>query len=136
MKEGSMQSERPDVVIDPVCGMRVSVDDAEADGLLVELDGRTWAFCREACRDAFISEPAGYVARAMAAPAAAGPADAGAAPDIDEGFRRWYESCLSDAYPDIKARLDAERAAAAQPPVDEGICVTAEAAEASSAPTA
>jgi YHS domain-containing protein len=58
MKEGSMQSERPDVVIDPVCGMRVSVDDAEADGLLVELDGRTWAFCREACRDAFISEPA------------------------------------------------------------------------------
>jgi len=49
---------------------------------------------------------------------------------IDEGMRRWYESCsccLSDAYPDIKAQLDAERAAAARPPVDPGICEVAEA---------
>jgi hypothetical protein len=45
-------------------------------------------------------------------------------------MRRWYESCsccLSDAYPDIKAALDAERAAAAQPPVADGICEVAEA---------
>ena len=50
---------------------------------------------------------------------------------IDEGMRRWYESCsccLSDAYPEIKAQLDAERAAAAAPPVDPGICEVAEAA--------
>jgi len=49
---------------------------------------------------------------------------------IDEGMRRWYESCsccLSDAYPEIKARLDAERAAAAVGPVDPGICEVAEA---------
>ncbi len=47
-------------------------------------------------------------------------------------MRRWYESCsccLSDAYPEIKAQLDAERAAAAQAPVDPGICEVAEAGE-------
>jgi hypothetical protein len=33
-------------------------------------------------------------------------------PDIDEGFRRWYEACpccLSDAHPDVKQVLDDER---------------------------
>jgi hypothetical protein len=51
---------------------------------------------------------------------------------IDEGMRRWYESCsccLSDAYPEIKAALDAERAAEVLPPVDAGICEIAEAQE-------
>ena len=45
-------------------------------------------------------------------------------------MRRWYESCsccLSDAYPEIKAQLDAERATAVQPTVDPGICEVAEA---------
>ena len=45
-------------------------------------------------------------------------------------MRRWYESCsccLGDTYPEIKAQLDAERAAAKQPPVDPGICEVAEA---------
>ena len=47
-------------------------------------------------------------------------------------MRRWYESCsccLSDAYPEIKAALDAERAASALTPVDAGICEVAEAGE-------
>jgi regulator of protease activity HflC (stomatin/prohibitin superfamily) len=38
-----------------------------------------------------------------------------ALPEIDQGMRLWYESCaccLSEAYPEIKARLDAEHAAA------------------------
>jgi hypothetical protein len=33
-------------------------------------------------------------------------------PEIDEGFRRWYEACpccLSDAHPDVKQVLDDER---------------------------
>jgi hypothetical protein len=45
-------------------------------------------------------------------------------------MRRWYESCaccLSDAFPEIKAQLDAERAAAALGPVDPGICEIADA---------
>ena len=50
-------------------------------------------------------------------------------------MRLWYESCsccLSDAFPDVKAALDAERAAAAETPVGAGICEIAEAAEGSS----
>ncbi len=55
---------------------------------------------------------------------------------IDEGMRRWYESCsccLGDTYPEIKAQLDAEKAAAAQP-IPVGICEVADAVEAPSTP--
>jgi hypothetical protein len=48
-------------------------------------------------------------------------------------MRRWYESCsccLSDAYPDVKAALDAERVAKAESAVDPGICEVAETASA------
>ncbi|MEW6223272.1 MAG: YHS domain-containing protein [Chloroflexota bacterium] len=123
-----MQATRPDQLIDPVCGMTVDVARAEEAGLLLEHEGRTYAFCRDGCRRAFVERPAEYVAQAAAAahqPTAMG------LPVIDEGMRRWYESCsccLSDAYPEIKAQLDAERAAAAQPPVAAGICEVVEAA--------
>lgn len=123
-----MQAERPEKLIDPVCGMTVDVAKAEAAGLLLEHEGRTWGFCREGCKRAFVESPAEYIAQAeVAVERAASPK---AIPVIDEGMRRWYESCaccLSDAYPDIKAALDAERAAAAQAPVDPGICEVAEA---------
>ncbi|HEX5826864.1 MAG TPA: hypothetical protein VFY23_05035 [Candidatus Limnocylindrales bacterium] len=129
-----MQAERPEKLIDPVCGMTVDVARAEEAGLLLEHEDRTYAFCRTGCRRAFVESPAEYVAKAEAATADAAAAQPGstALPVIDEGMRRWYESCsccLSDAYPEIKAQLDAERAAAAQPPVDAGICEVAEAAE-------
>lgn len=123
-----MQAERPATLIDPVCGMTVDVAAAEAAGLLLEHEGRTWAFCRAGCRRAFVDEPGEYVSRAEAATAIQ--EGTRALPVIDEGMRRWYESCsccLSDAYPEVKAQLDAERAAAAQPPVDPGICEVAEA---------
>ena len=120
----------PSTVIDPVCGMTVEVASAEAAGLTHEHLGRTYAFCRAECMRAFQEDPHTYVARAEAAAAAAQPRPVGALPVIDEGIRRWYESCsccLSDAYPEIKAQLDAERAAASQPPVEAGICEIAEA---------
>jgi YHS domain-containing protein len=127
-------SEKPSVVIDPICGMRVDVATAEADGLTIDLDGRIFAFCRPACRATFLEDPKAHAARAEAAvamAATAGGAQAGSAlPEIDAGFRLWYENCaccLGDAYPEIKARLDAERAAAAQDPVAPGICEVAEA---------
>lgn len=130
-----MQAERPSHVIDPVCGMTVDVTRAEEAGLLLEHEGRTYAFCRAGCRRAFVESPAEYVAQADAAASADGlpaaPAAATGLPVIDEGMRRWYESCaccLSDAYPEVKAQLDAERAAAAQAPVNPGICEVAEAA--------
>lgn len=126
-----VQAERPTTLVDPVCGMTVSVATAEAAGLLLEHEGRTWAFCRAGCRRAFLDEPAEYVARAEAVTTVpAAPGASRGLPVIDEGMRRWYESCaccLSDAYPEVKAQLDAERAAAAQPPVDPGICEVAEA---------
>jgi len=94
-----MQAERPTQLIDPVCGMTVDVGRAEAAGLLLEHEDRTYGFCRSGCRAAFVDDPAEYVARA----------DAAVAPATDG--------------------LDAERAAASQPPVDPGICEVAEAAE-------
>ncbi len=45
------------MVTDPVCGMRI--DDAEAAGT-AEFEGRTYYFCSEMCRDAFVADPAAY----------------------------------------------------------------------------
>ena len=126
-----MTDNRPERVLDPVCGMTVDVARAEEDGLTFEHDGRTYAFCREGCLRAFREEPQVYAAKAEQAHAISLPQTAGV-PVIDEGMRRWYESCsccLSDAYPDIKAALDAERAAQAEAPVGAGICEIAEAQE-------
>lgn len=113
---------------DPVCGMSVRVDVALEDGLTAEHDGHTYFFCREGCRDAFVASPADY----MTSHSHAAEAASSGAPAIDEGMRRWYESCsccLSDAYPEVKATLDAERAANAEPEVAAGICEVAEAAD-------
>ncbi len=126
--------DHPAAVIDPVCGMTVDVAQAEAAGLTTEHEGRTYAFCRSGCLRAFGEEPDVYAAKAEAAAAVVEAAVGGperALPVIDEGMRRWYESCaccLGDTYPEIKATLDAERAAAAQPPVDPGICEVVDAA--------
>lgn len=111
---------------DPVCGMSVRLDAALEAGLVVEHEAHTYAFCRTDCRDAFVAGPAQYITshRHAADPGSA------ASPPIDDGMRRWYESCsccLSDAFPEVKAALDAERAAANRPEVQPGICEVAEA---------
>jgi YHS domain-containing protein len=111
--------------------MTVNVARAETNGLLLEHDGRTYAFCRAGCRRAFLEDPDAYAAKADEAPRAVA-TTAGGLSIIDEGMRRWYESCsccLSEAYPEVKAALDAERAAQADP-VGAGICEVAEAHEA------
>ena len=126
-----MSGTRPERVLDPVCGMTVDVAKAEEAGLTLGHEGKTYAFCRHGCLRAFQEEPDAYAAKAEQAHAIALP-QSGSLPAIDEGMRRWYESCsccLSDAYPDIKAALDAERAAAAEAPVGTGICELAEAQE-------
>ena len=126
-----MSGDRPERVLDPVCGMTVDVAKAEADGLTIEHEGKTYAFCRSGCLRAFQEEPDVYAAKAQQAHAITVPQARGL-PVIDEGMRRWYESCsccLSDAYPDIKAALDAERASNAEAPVAAGICEVAEAEE-------
>lgn len=50
-------SEVAQVVLDPVCHMRVR---AEATAPNAAYDGRTIYFCSEACRDAFVASPAQY----------------------------------------------------------------------------
>lgn len=113
--------------------MTVETARAEADGLTIEHGGRTYAFCRAGCLRAFLEEPEVYAAKAeMTQPATAvtAVASAGGLPVVDEGMRLWYEKCsccLSEAFPEVKAALDAERAANAAPPVDPGICEVAEA---------
>lgn len=110
--------------------MSVDTARAEADGLTAEHDGRTYAFCRSACLRAFGEDPAAFAAKVAAAETVPIAAAAGGLPTIDDGMRLWYEKCsccLSDAFPEVKAALDAERAAAAAPPVSAGICEVAEA---------
>lgn len=114
---------------DPVCGMKIRVDTAIEDGLVADYEHHTYYFCRAGCREEFLANPAAFVTSHRHA-AEAAPATT---PEIDDGMRRWYESCsccLSDAYPEVKAALDQERAANAQPEVGAGICEVAEAAEA------
>ncbi|MEX2183724.1 MAG: YHS domain-containing protein [Chloroflexota bacterium] len=119
-------------MLDPVCGMTVDVARAEADGLTMDVEGRTYAFCRSGCLRAFREEPDVYAGKAEQAHKAISAPPAMGLPVIDEGMRLWYESCsccLSDAFPEVKAALDAERAASAATPVDAGICEVAEAQE-------
>ena len=125
-----MSGSRPASVIDPVCGMTVDTARAEAEGRTTEYEGRTYAFCRAGCLRAFREQPEAYLAKANVPQPDPAVAQAGGLPVIDAGMRIWYEKCsccLSDAFPDVKAALDAERAAAAVPPVDPGICEIAEA---------
>jgi Uncharacterized conserved protein len=131
-----MMTERPSHLIDPVCGMTVEVARAESAGLLVDQNARTVAFCGPGCRRAFVEEPAAYFQADERSPAMAmdeaGEGAHGHAelPVIDAGMHRWYESCsccLSEAFPDIKAQLDMERAGATQTPVDARISEGAEA---------
>jgi hypothetical protein len=107
--------------------MNVRLDAALEDGLVVEHEAHTYYFCRVGCQDAFVAAPDRYIASHRHAAEAPAP---GGAPQIDEGMRLWYDSCsccLSDAYRDVKAALDAERAANAQPEAQPGICKVAEA---------
>jgi YHS domain-containing protein len=109
--------------------MTIDVAAAEAAGLTALYNGRTFAFCGSGCLRAFGEEPALYASKAETAHAISVPTSQGV-PVIDEGMRRWYESCsccLSDAFPEVKAALDAERAAEAEAQAGPGICEIAEA---------
>jgi YHS domain-containing protein len=111
---------------DPVCGMSVRLDAATEDGLTLEHHGTLYAFCRSSCLEAFRADPHTSAQSAHDLPAAS----AGSLPVIDEGMRRWYDSCsccLGDTYPEVKAALDEERREQSQPAASEGICEVAEA---------
>ena len=46
-----------DMVKDPVCGMVIRPEDAEATQ---QHEGVTFYFCSKGCRDAFVNDPDGY----------------------------------------------------------------------------
>jgi YHS domain-containing protein len=114
---------------DPVCGMAVRMDVAAEDGLVAEHDNHSYYFCRAACLEQFVADPSRFITSHHEA----APTPGSSAPvEIDAGMRLWYESCsccLSDAHPEVKAALDAEREAKAEPAAAAGICEVAEAAQ-------
>ena len=108
-----MSENAPARMLDPICDMVVAGAEAKAAGRTVAYADRTYAFCSKGCVAAFNADPARWAAKADAAVAAERP---GGEAVIDDGMRRWYASCrccLSDAYPEIVAKLDAERDATA-----------------------
>ena len=128
-------------IIDPVCDMIVSIDEARDAGLTLEYPDREYAFCAPSCQAKFAKDPKAFIPKVEAwlarRPDEAHSSFDGHAhaasdtlPDIDTGMREWYKSCrccLSDAYPKVVEVLDAERASATTLPADAGICETAEA---------
>lgn len=109
-------------MVDPVCDMIVDVKEQRDLGLTLKRDDREYAFCAQGCLITFSKSPRKYIPKVEAWLAAGGSAGAGAAgpdetPALDEGMRRWYETCpccLGERYPKAKAMLDAEKAAAAR----------------------
>ena len=51
--------------IDPVCGMKVTdLDQARADGLMTEYQGKTYWFCSADCKEQFERNPQGFIDKA------------------------------------------------------------------------
>jgi YHS domain-containing protein len=50
-------------ILDPVCGMIVSVADAREHGLALEMEDRVYAFCGPGCMQTFSKSPARFRAK-------------------------------------------------------------------------
>ena len=127
----------PTKMLDPICDMIVDLAEARDQGLTMELGDREFAFCGHGCLVKFAKSPQAYIPKVDAWLAQQQHGDHHATPHpqlmempaIDAGMREWYASCrccLSDAYPKVVEQLDAEKAAASQPPSGTGICEAAE----------
>src|SRR5690348_15832881 len=65
MEPNQQDTEQPEKVIDPVCGMKV--DPVSPRGGTHVHDGRTYAFCNPRCREKFAAAPERYLAERPAA---------------------------------------------------------------------
>lgn len=115
-------------LLDPVCDMVVDLAEARDHGLTMEMADREYAFCAQGCLVKFAKSPQPYMAKIDAWLTAqargedfadhghtAAHAHGDELPVIDNGMREWYKSCrccLSDAYPTVVEKLDAEKAQA------------------------
>ncbi len=57
-----------DIELDPVCGMRVELDEAMEHALSIEFEGRQYLFCGAACREQFERSPKRYAAAGRTEP--------------------------------------------------------------------
>ncbi len=104
-------------MLDPVCDMVVDLVAARDNGLTLEMADREYAFCAAGCLTKFAKAPQQYIPKVEAWLAAGAP-DAkhehhDDTPPIDNGMREWYKSCrccMSEAYPKVVEKLDAEKA--------------------------
>ena len=48
------------MVRDPVCGMQIDEEQAEAQGLVSDFDGEEYFFCSPGCKQSFDQNPAAY----------------------------------------------------------------------------
>ncbi len=68
MKEERAIESDSEIELDPVCGMRVELDEAMEHSLAIEFEGRQYAFCGPACRKRFERSPKRYAAAGRTAP--------------------------------------------------------------------
>ena len=59
MREPLMETVE-EIELDPVCGAILELDDAAQRDLVLEYEGRTYAFCGKQCRERFEHEPLRY----------------------------------------------------------------------------
>lgn len=57
-----------EIELDPVCGMRVEMDDAMEHSLSLEFEGRQYVFCGRPCRERFEHAPKRYAVAGRTAP--------------------------------------------------------------------
>jgi YHS domain-containing protein len=55
-----VNAQRGKTGIDPVCGMRVEISDAHADGRALEFSAATYVFCSDGCLAEFLASPETY----------------------------------------------------------------------------
>ena len=68
MSEERVVESDGDIELDPVCGMKVELDDALEHSLSLEFEGRQYMFCGPVCRQRFERSPKRYAAAGRTAP--------------------------------------------------------------------
>jgi YHS domain-containing protein len=68
MPAADTQKTSAEKVKDPVCGMTVNQDRAIADGLKAEVEGETYFFCSEECKEQFKQDPQRFLTKKTGQP--------------------------------------------------------------------
>ena len=80
MPAADPQKSSADKIKDLVCGMTVNQDQAMADGLTAEVDGKTYSFCSADCKEQFEQDPQRFLTEKADKPAHTNAPDHGGRP--------------------------------------------------------